>query len=173
MLPDTTIIHPDDPSTRFLSTIYLGRPAVTEKISKEKIREQIANSARTICLGHGVPQGLLGHGRLLIDETFVDVLKEQRQNIYLFCNADCFMQKHQLDGFGTGMFISEPMEAYVFGVSASADQINESNELFARVVGEALDLKPNQFKEKVLDEYRVNTSVVKYNRERLYSAQSR
>ncbi|MEO6050445.1 MAG: hypothetical protein ABIP78_03840 [Pyrinomonadaceae bacterium] len=166
----TLVIHPGgDQSTNFLS-VYGDLPAITEDIPREVIRKQIEQSERTIVMGHGVPQGLIGFGRLWIENSYVDLFKSQPNNIYIFCNADCFLRHHGLRGFATGMFISETAEARIFGVRASFKEIEESNKLFARIISESLELTPNQLKQKILNQYILPLNdVVLYNRKRMFS----
>jgi hypothetical protein len=67
------------------------------------------------------------------------------------------------------MFISEPMEAYLFNVRASQREIEESNELFAKTLRNSLHLNSAQIRDRVLDTYRIDgNAVVEYNRANMY-----
>jgi hypothetical protein len=37
--------------------------------------------------------------------------------VFIWCNADQFMKRHQLRGFYSGMFISEVQEALMYGIA--------------------------------------------------------
>jgi hypothetical protein len=67
----------------------------------------------------------------------VDVLKHV-ECISIWCNADKFMVKHELNGFYSGMFISEVAEANYCRVIAEQTQVDESNDLFAELMGKYL-----------------------------------
>lgn len=121
-------------------------------------------------MGHGVPQGLLGYGRLIIDEQEVEIFRRQPQNIYIWCNADCFLRSYGLKGFCTGMFISELMEALIFNVDATEQQIEESNNLFADIVGTSLNLPCKEIKKRVMQLYKIDgNKVVEYNRRNIFT----
>ena len=60
-----------------------------------------------------------------------------------FCD---FFKKYKIKGFATGMFISELDEAYTNGVNCTQEDIIESNELFASLVGGFYDRYDNIIK---------------------------
>jgi hypothetical protein len=65
------------------------------------------------------------------------------------------------------MFISEVQEAEYYGIEATQEQINHSNQCFAALVRENLG-HPDRLK-KILDGYQcVNNPVVQFNIQRLY-----
>jgi hypothetical protein len=120
-------------------------------------------------MGHGVPQGLLGHGRLLIDEREVEIFRQQPENIYIWCNADCYLRQHGLKGFCTGMFVSEPIEAYIFNVDATTRQIEDSNNLFADIIGDSLKESCREIKNRIMELYRIKgNKAVEYNRGNMF-----
>ena len=81
-----------------------------------------------------------------------------------------FVKKYGLKGFYSGMFISEIDEAYYEGVyGLTVDEIEKSNNDFAKILGKHLDSK-NTLK-KVKEEYKNDdSSVVIFNSQRLYSS---
>ena len=106
------IIHPKDPTTCFLSRIYVplkNKTVINGGVSKSELRKQILIHDRVIILGHGSPNGLLAVGQfpnagfLIIDDSIVEVLKEKTENIFIWCNADQFVQRHGLAGLNCGM----------------------------------------------------------------------
>jgi hypothetical protein len=171
----TLTIHPDDRSTDDLMLVYenIDTELIINTVTAGPLHDRVAVADRTLCLGHGVPQGLIGGGmRLCIDESFVPLFQQQPDNIYIWCNADCFMQRHGLSGFATGMFISEPMEARVFNVTATPEELTSSNRLFCRLVNDAIKAGMNneETAEYVLRHYDDPASeVIEYNRVRLGS----
>ena len=121
----------------------------------------------------GVPQGLIGTGmRLCVNETFVPLFKDQPNNIYIWCNADQYVKDHKLSAFCTGMFISEPQEAYVFGIGATPEQLTYSNRLFSRLVNQGIKTGLSNWRlaEHVLTHYNDPTnSAIEYNRQRIFA----
>jgi hypothetical protein len=78
------------------------------------------------------------------------------------------MEKHGLQGFFTGMFISEVQEASMYGIEASHKQIQNSNRQFALALGKYID-DQKEILQKVKSEYKKKGDpVVEFNRERLY-----
>jgi hypothetical protein len=94
-----------------------------------------------LCMGHGFSGGLLatsyftGHGpAVVVGDRNIELLKD-RKLICIFCNADGFADRHpELTGFFTSMFISNQMEAAMFGFSAYDDDIFNEVTLFAERV---------------------------------------
>lgn len=94
-------------------------------------------------LGHGSPDGLLfvdqfsDAGIHIIDELFVEVLKIRKNNIYIWCNPDQFVQIYGQSGLFSGMFIGEIGEigeAYCFGFDdIDWDLIDQSINGFAYI----------------------------------------
>lgn len=171
----TLTIHPDDRSTDDLRLVYEGieTELITNTVAAGPLHEKVAAAERILALGHGVPQGLIGGGmRLCIDESFAPLFKQKPNGIFIWCNADCFVQRHGLSGFATGMFISEPMEARIFNVNASPEHLTYSNRLFCRLVNDAIKagMTNEETAEYVLRHYDDPASeVIEYNRVRLGS----
>src|SRR5664280_434259 len=120
----TLIIHPEDSTTDFLSQIYsslANKTVVKGGISKSELRKLIESHDRVLMLGHGSPYGLINTGQFpdaglfIIDDSMALTLKNKRDNVYIWCNADQFVRKHRLTGLNSGMFISEGMEASYYG----------------------------------------------------------
>ncbi|HQY68722.1 MAG TPA: hypothetical protein PLD38_15710 [Pyrinomonadaceae bacterium] len=173
-MKNVTLIHPADRSTDDLKLVYagLGLEPITNT-ANANLLDAVAESERTICLGHGVPQGLIGTGmRLCVNETFVPLFKDQPNNIYIWCNADQYVKDHKLSAFCTGMFISEPQEAYVFGIGATPEQLTYSNRLFSRLVNQGIKTGLSNWRlaEHVLTHYNDPTnSAIEYNRQRIFA----
>lgn len=40
----------------------------------------------------------------IVDDSFVELLQNKTDNLYIWCHADQFVQRHGLDGFFTGIY---------------------------------------------------------------------
>ena len=174
------IIHPTDASTDFLKPIYEN---ISDAIilnggaTKDQVKELITRHDRVIMLGHGSPFGLFSIGQFMgsngyiIDSTMVDVLKHV-ECISIWCNADQFMNRHQLNGFYSGMFISEVGEAEYCGLPDTEQTIvDESNDTFATILGNVINKPLREMYKNTRHEYKLlakNNPVALYNYERLY-----
>jgi hypothetical protein len=175
------IIHPKDQSTDFLKPIYAtisNKTVISGGISKVKLRELIKNHDRVIMLGHGTPIGQLSVGRFpdagsyVIDYSYTDLLSEKSENIFIWCYADQFVKRNGLNGFFSGMFISEFGEAFSLGYYvADKNLIKESNECFAYVVSRNIHQPLDVLFENVIQEYAMiakTNPIAQFNLERLY-----
>lgn len=148
------IIHPNDRTTDFLKSIYAplltlsevkesgyNVTVITGSKTKDEVRSLIEEADQIIVLGHGSSYGLLAMGKFdtksiyIIDDTMVAALGN-KPNIYIWCNADRFVNRYHLKGFFSGMFISEVQEATyerVYGIDQ--EMVTESNDLFAEMMG--------------------------------------
>lgn len=136
----TLIIHPKDKTTDFLSSIYDGKnySVINYNITEEQLKIEIINHDRIIMLGHGCEDGLIGFGKLFIDDRYVYLLKN-KNCIGIWCYANGFFEKHNLKGFYTGMIISEIDEAYINAVMFKFEMIKESNDLLSKVLRTSLE----------------------------------
>jgi hypothetical protein len=174
----TLVIHPDDRSTDFLKPIYQhldDATILTGGKAQNEVRELIEQHDQVIMLGHGSPNGLFSCGQfymgngMIIDHSMVAALGNKKNNIYIWCNADAFVSRYYLRGFYTGMFISEYSEAAFCKVPTFIDEIEQSNALFANIVGQSvlMEAKNIQANTKLL--YHLpHSEVNKYNNNRLY-----
>jgi hypothetical protein len=183
----TLIIHPDDRSTDFLKPIYsnVENPTlITGGCTKTQIKELIESHDQVIMLGHGSPGGLFSMGQFdddtfgrgyIIDYSIVPVLQAKDNNIFIWCNADMFVHYNSLKGFYSGMFISETIEASYCGLPGTSQNIvDESNNLFAQIVGEVI----NEDIKAIYDHTKLNYQLIAetnpvalYNHNRLYLAE--
>lgn len=175
------IIHPKDKSTDFLNPIYApiqDKTIITGGIDKSGIRKLIENHDRVIMLGHGSPFGLLSVGQFpkagnyIIDWSMVDLLKQKKDNIYIWCHADKFVKMNSLKGFCSGMFISETAESFSLGYYIpNTKLIDESNDLFAETVSKYINVPLDKMYQNVIQKYGVlakTNPIAQYNLERLY-----
>lgn len=175
----TLVIHPDDRSTDFLRPIYnklLDKTVLTRSCTKDALLALIEVHDQIIMLGHGSPNGLfnvsnLGWETYVIGNWNVDYL-ENKQLVSVWCHADLFMEKHQLSGLYSGMFISEVNEAKMYGIPTTQEEVNESNNLFSKTVGQNICYKPqNETFKKVQDKYTdlaKSNIIAEYNSSRWY-----
>ena len=104
----TLVIHPKDRSTDFLKPIYESIEGdvhvITGLYYKDTVRALIDQSDRIIMLGHGSPAGLFAVGQfedcsngMIIDETMIASLGNKPNNIYVWCNADKFVNRFSFE----------------------------------------------------------------------------
>jgi len=182
----TLVIHPHDASTDFLSPIYTGLDDVTLVTggwSRDQILEAIQTHDQVMMMGHGSPGGLFSIGQFPIGDRFsgyvigvdmVEALSQKDNNIFIWCNADQFVNRHGLKGFYSGMFVSETSEAYYCHVK-TFDQasVDESNDTFARQLGECLQITraPEEIHAQIKEQYgalAATNLIAEYNHSRLY-----
>jgi hypothetical protein len=180
----TLVIHPKDKTTDFLKPIYENIPnatVLTEGLKSDVIK-LIKEYDRVMMMGHGSPWGLFGVGRFredshyptyIIDNDIVHALLPKKENVFIWCNADKFVNRHELKGFYSGMFISEVSEASFCGLPNTPQSIvDESNNQFAIMLGEIINTKPlYEVYRTIKQQYKIlaeNNSVARYNNERLY-----
>lgn len=169
----TLIIHPKDETTDFLKRIYSDireYTLITEKCKdKLELNTLIKDHDRIIMLGHGFPSGLWStpDRSLIITDEHAELLRD-KDCIFIWCNADRYVYKHNLKGFYTGMIISEVAEANYCEVDASQQEVDESNFLFADTIGRYI-LNPENMHSLITSEYNSKTNpVIMYNQERIY-----
>jgi len=179
----TLIIHPEDSSTTFLDIVYESIPnktVITGGVSKTQVQQLIREHDRVMMMGHGSPGGLFNVGKFIncgayvIDQQMVPLLKEKTDNVFIWCNADKFVDVFKLKGFYSGMFISEVGEAYYCGLPGTEqDQVDESNYGFVNIIGKYINEDTNTIHENVKNEYGLiaeSNPVALYNFNRLYRA---
>jgi hypothetical protein len=178
------VIHPDDRSTDFLRPIYQQLPnttVITGGVSYMDIRELMQTHDQVMMMGHGSPYGLFSmnnfpnSGWYIIDNMMIDLLSEKNNSVYIWCNADVFVDRYRLNGIYSGMFVSEVGESIYCKIPSTQEQVDESNNAFAQILGQQLLTETSL--ERVYDntnqEYRVlaeSNQVAKYNQNRFYYA---
>lgn len=178
----TLVIHPTDPSTSFLDIVYNNVPdktVITGGISKNELNELIQSHDRVMMMGHGCPYGLFSvrqfnevENGLIIDHNTVKLLNEKDNSVFIWCNADQFVNKYNLKGFFSGMFISEVGEATYCGVFGTDQElVDESNYGFCEIVGKNINEEQDVMYETIMKEYGLiaeNNPVALYNHNRLF-----
>jgi len=179
----TLIIHPEDPSTTFLDIVYESIPnktVITGGLSKSEVQQFIREHDRVMMMGHGSAGGLFNVGKFtncgayVIDQQMVPLLKEKTDNVFIWCNADKFVDVFKLKGFYSGMFISEVGEAYYCGLPLTEqDQVDESNYGFCNIIAKYINENTTTIHENVRKEYGLiaeENPVALYNYNRLYKS---
>jgi hypothetical protein len=180
------VIHPQDSSTDFLIPIYMNLKSFPDfddvtiirgGMTKDEVNEQIKQHDRIMMMGHGAPSGLFSVGQfpnsrgLIIDEDTVPLL-QNKECIFIWCNAHAFVGTHNLKGLYSGMFISEVAEAAYCGLPGTPQEIvNESNNHFAKEFGQVSGQPLVEAYEYIKDSYGVlaeSNPIAKYNHYRLY-----
>lgn len=177
----TLIVHPSDDSTSFLDIVYKDIPnqtLITGGISKSELQMLMREHDRIMMMGHGSPGGLFSVGQFInspgyiIDQSMVPILKQKEDCVYIWCNADKFVDTFKLKGFYSGMFISEVGEAYYCGLPGTDQQtVDESNYGFVNIISKYINENKNDIHKKVKQEYGLiaeENPVALYNNTRLY-----
>ena len=139
------VIHSKDSSTKILSLIYDGINDITLFEAWEQ-RTEILNAISAapreepiLLLGHGCSNGLFDMNyRLIINDSDAPILKDRPNLAGIWCCASSYAQAHALSGLFSGMFISEEPEAWINGVNADAEEIDEKILDFSRRFGNLL-----------------------------------
>jgi hypothetical protein len=157
------IIHPSDPTTRFLSPIYAplkNKTVIEGGISQPELKKLILDHDRIIMLGHGSPHGLLSVDQfpeqeyLVIHGMMVGELWHKIDSIYIWCMSDIFLMTNVLNGICCSMFISELAEGLRFGFKESdLDFINESNEYFSSIMARHINEPNDELFRNLMSEY--------------------
>jgi hypothetical protein len=179
----TLIIHPQDRSTFFLDIVYKHVPEktiVTGGVTRVELINLILAHDRIMMLGHGTPDGLLNMGQFpdpsmfIIDRWMAPLLAEKDQNVFIWCNADQFVNRHRLKGFYSGMFISEVGEATYCGLPGTSQElVDESNYGFCGILGSVINEPKEAIFESVKEKYGLiaeTNPVALYNHQRLFKA---
>lgn len=168
----TLVLHPWDSSTRFLESIYKGKGFTEIRIrpSNSEMKRLIKSHDRIIVLGHGTERGMFDtKGIIWIDSRLVYLLREKMNSVYIWCNADVFVEKYKLHGFYTGMIISDFEEAYIYGVNHKREDIDNSNSLFSKIVGEGLNIDTKVMYGKVKESYSDDeNNIVSFNSKNIH-----
>jgi hypothetical protein len=177
---NTLIIHPSDPSTDFLCPIYKSiknKEVIRGGITKQELLKAVHSHERIMMLGHGSPGGLFAVGQFeqeaymsyIVDDSFVPAL-QQKDNVYIWCHANQFVEKHNLKGFYSGMFISEVQEAILYDYSVSQEIVTYSNDIFSEIVGKHITYPSDILHKKVRSAYgkgEKKNPIIAFNNERL------
>jgi hypothetical protein len=177
------IIHPTDASTDFLRPIYknvTNSTLITGNIIKAELLQLAHEHDRVMMMGHGSPQGLFavnqfpdeGHMTYIVDQSFIPALKN-KDNIFIWCHANKFVETHQLNGFYSGMFISELPEARMYDYDVEEEIIYESNDTFSEIVSAHANKPGDIIYKNVIELYgelAEKNPIARFNFERIYKS---
>ena len=170
----TLFIHPTDPSTDFCKIIYedyRDQDDVTiltgTRIPSTIIKKALVENDRIVFIGHGTEYGLLDKIGFRYVITAADLqFFRNKPVVCMWCNANIFAEKHNLNAFATGMFVSEKSEAEWYRLSTDQKLIDESNELFCRILSRCVFDDPKDIRTTIERGYKSSTNpIVKFNRE--------
>jgi hypothetical protein len=179
------IIHPQDSSTDFLTPIYMNLKSFPDfddvtiirgGMSKDEVDKLITEHDRIMMMGHGSPGGLFSVGQFqsqgsIINHTTVPLLQD-KECIFIWCNADKFVEANNLKGLYSGMFISETGEARYCGLPSSTQEtVTESNDYFANELGSVSEKSLDEMYQHIKYTYGMlaeGNEVAEYNNDRLY-----
>lgn len=183
----TLVIHPKDPSTDFCCPIYadLDATVVRENKTDAELRDLIDAHERVILVGHGSPGGLADMcdavqevsplNPFIITREHAKLLRQKADNsMYVWCNADQFVQMERLHGFYSGMFISEVDEAAEEGVDATQSEVDISNTTFVECLRACATKTATEMRDELMGgtyaELAKTNAVAAFNLQRLYCA---
>lgn len=179
----TLIIHPEDSTTLFLEDVYKTIPnktVINGGVTKSEVIEMIESHDRIMMMGHGSPDGLFsvaafkGVSGYIIDRSMVPLLKTKKDSVYIWCHSHMFVNKHELKGFYSGMFISEVFEAIHCGFPETTENVvDESNHGFCNIISKYITQDTETIYEKVRQEYGLiaeHNYIASYNNFRLYKS---
>ena len=170
-----TIIHANDPTTKFLSQLYETREDVSAHIDESSTNAHVRNAIRRdstiMMLGHGNEHGLFSkpnkkgkYDRLLVTDRHVQFLRG-KTCIGIWCHADQFAKNYGLHGLFSGMIISEMQEAIDWNIHTTQEEM----EKFASRLRDCIaqyGLQDTPLKMKELDD--VKSELTTFNYSRLY-----
>jgi hypothetical protein len=140
--------------------------------------DMIDEHDQVIMLGHGTPGGLLNvsgfrSGMYIVDALVSEALAAKDNSIFIWCNADQFVNRYKLKGMYSGMFISEVAEASYFKIYTDQNTVDRSNDMFAQLLGERLLVSDamDEIHTSVGHQYRLlaeTNDIARYNSDRWY-----
>ena len=106
------------------------------------------------------------------DADTVDLVDGKKDSVFIWCNADKFVNFFDLKGFYSGMFISEVEEAVYCGLPGTSQEIvDESNYGFCEMISKYIKDGSHDIHKNIKNEYGIlaeNNPVALYNHKRLF-----
>ncbi len=135
-----TVIHANDPTTKFLSTLYNTRDDISmllnESSTNSDVQKAICQDNSVMMLGHGNQYGLFSrpnkkgkYDRFMITDRHVQFLRD-KTCIGIWCFANLFAEKYGLTGLFSGMIVSEIDEATELHISTTKEEIDNEMDKF-------------------------------------------
>lgn len=174
-----TVIHTNDPTTRFLSVLYDTREDLTSHVTETSTNSDVIRAIRAndtiVMLGHGNEFGLFSkpskngkYERFMITDRHVQFLRD-KTCIGIWCLANLFAERYGLHGLFSGMIISELQETIELGIPATEEEIYKERERFALRLKnciEAYSLEEIPARMKSLDD--TQSELTRFNYSNLY-----
>ena len=174
-----TIIHANDPTTKFLSLIYDMREDVkahvTEKYTNMDVIRAIRGDDTIMMLGHGNKYGLFStpdkngeYWRRLVNSDHVQFLRD-KTCIGIWCKANKFAKDYKLHGLFSGMIISEMNEAIKEHITTTQEEIDREMLKFTTHLRDCIQrygLKDTPMRMRELDD--VKSELTQFNYNNLY-----
>lgn len=169
----TLFIHPTDPSTDFCRIVYedyRNQEDVTiiegTCIPSTRIKEALKTHDRIVFCGHGTEAGLLDiPGKRYVITSEELQLFRNKPVICYWCNANIFVEKYNLNAFATGMFVSEIKEAGWYNLPLDQNLIDNSNELFCRILSRCVFDDPQDIRRTIERGYVGDNPIIRFNRQ--------
>ena len=172
-----TVIHANDPTTKFLSRLYEVREDISvridEKSTSSAVQRAIRGDSTVMMLGHGTQYGLFSvpdkrgrYERFLVKSSCVEFLR-LNTCIGIWCHADQFAEHYGLHGLFSGMIISELQEAADCHVQTTQEEIYAEMEKFACRLRDCIikyELEEIPARMKELDDVRSELTTFNYSR---------
>lgn len=174
-----TIIHADDPTTRFLSVMYESRQdafcRVTEQSTNSDVIRSLKESNTIMMLGHGNKYGLFStpdrngnYSRFLITDRHVEFLRG-KTCIGIWCYADQFARRYGLHGLFSGMIVSELQEAIDLNLATTHEEVTRDRDKFARRLHDCIEWYPlDETPKRIKDLDDVHSELTLFNYNNLY-----
>ncbi len=155
--------YPESPMMRKLNIESKNKDVV------EEFEENFFASERFIFLGHGTPKGLISYEFIFSDPKYIKKLKESIC-IFIWCNADMYVDSiGGINGWYSGMFISEVGEAAYYDIVTGQRAIDISNYTFSKYFREVYNKSGDNLEWlKTTYAKECGCEMSKFNAERLY-----
>ena len=156
------VIHPNNEYYGFeiFQNIYKDRACTVitdSSISDGFLRILIERHDAIVIIGCFIEEGLLarnaktGKDFILINETYVDLLKQKR--VYSIGGKDYFT-KHKVLGLHTGVILTSGFQASLYEIDATEEEIVCSALRLMTIIGDALEIShPREIEAKIFAEY--------------------
>lgn len=169
----TLFIHPADPSTRFCEIIYNDYKDMDDvtiitgsRTPSSVIKEELKKNDRIVLMGHGTELGLLDiYGNRYVITSEELQLFRNKPVICYWCNANIFAGKYYLNAFATGMFVSELKEAKWYKLPLNQNLIDNSNELFCKILSRCVFDDPQEIRKTIERGYVGYNPIIQFNRQ--------
>ena len=151
---------------RFLLTLTRDDSKKVHSFAFDLDVEELKKNDRIVFIGHGTELGLLDiyGNRYTITSEDLQLFRDKPVICY-WCNANIFAEKYDLNAFATGMFVSELKEAKWYNLPLDQNLIDNSNELFCRILSRCVFDDPKTIRSVIKRGYVGDNPIIKFNRQ--------